>query len=63
MNPHDGDQSKGDRLITLLTEMAEDEDSTGVLDYGDVVTGRYTVTIDGRRATLYLDPPGEAEAT
>lgn len=49
---------KTEKLLDLMLEMDEGEESTGVLDYStEPVTGRLTVTIDGRRVTLYLDPP------
>ena len=54
--------TKVEQVWNLMLELAEDQDSTGLLSYRtDPPTGRLNVTIDGRRLALYADSAEQSE--
>ncbi len=54
---------KTDRIWDLVMELAEDENTTGKIIYGKAKgTGRLTVTLDGRRYSVYVEEATDEEA-
>ncbi len=50
-------KTKIDRIWDLVLSLTEDEDTAGKLDYrkGHHGEGRMTVTLDGRRVSIYIE--------
>ena len=52
-------KNKIDQIWDLILELAEDDDTTGVLRYSREGEGRLTVTLDGKRTTIIIDEAEE----
>ena len=52
---------KIDRIWDLVLELDESEECVGRISYGPThgPTGRMTVTLDGRRITVYVEEVGD----